>query len=403
MDSTLQIAILSDVHAYASKTTNPPSYVTPAAPADDHLNNPIAGLKKLVEDEKLQCNALLCAGDMCDKADPNAQTFMWDQLHQIGDCLKAEAVFAVPGNHDLDSRYAQSDHDPKAHLQSLDPLFPLTDENASNKFWARHFAFLEFPNWRLLLLNSAAFHGGGKKQAEEFERGRVSQKTIVAIESYMKGADPKPLNLLLCHHHPLKNDDIELKDYSQMVGGDLLLNLIGRGKYGDWIVIHGHKHYPRIWYGAGTGSAPVVFSAGSFSARLYPELGSKVRNQFYVVTFPLAKYDALCLGVCGTCQAWEWEYAAGWSRARSTSTIPYSSAFGTRRNPLAIARDVASTVQSLQSDAWVKWEEICEHVADAKYVLPEDFKRVQDLLANQYHVKCVRDSDGFPIEFRSQV
>jgi hypothetical protein len=67
--------------------------------------------------------------------------------------------------------------------------------------------------------------------------------------------------------------------------GQFLLDLLAYDSNGDWVVLHGHKHCPKISYAAGGVTSPIVFSCGSIGAKLYPELNGNVRNQWYLLEF----------------------------------------------------------------------------------------------------------------------
>src|SRR5262249_54081973 len=150
-----------------------------------------------------------------------------------------------------------------------------------DSYWSRDFFILEEANSIIVVLNSSAFHGTNSDAAviKEYEHGRVSDRTISAIQRSLKGRK-KPLQLLLTHHHIYKNERIMAKDYSEMKNGTKLLEMLTTEVGGQWVVLHGHRHYPAIQYGHGDSSSAIIFSAGSFSRRLN-ELSRESANQFY--------------------------------------------------------------------------------------------------------------------------
>jgi hypothetical protein len=396
----LTIALLSDIHAHilAPDDAKAPSYLATSLPTTDHVRNPVAGLRKLISDADLTANVLICGGDLGDKANPNAQMFVWDQLRTLKGDLHAKAVISAAGNHDLDSRYKYNDHDAKGTLQALDPMFPGLEVAQCDRFWSRNFVVVDHEQWRLLVLNSAAYHGAGKTPEKEFQHGRVSQRTITAITRELKERPLKALNVLLCHHHLIKNDEIALEDYSQMAGGDLLLNVLGTGEFGNWIVLHGHKHYPRIWYAPGGSTAPTIFSAGSFSAKLYPELGTRVRNQFYVLNFPLESYASLKMGACGTANAWDWIVGLGWQRARTESGIPFRAGFGCRVHPESLTHDVAAALAA-SGEPYKTWDEMAALAPALNYLTPHDLNVAIRALRDHHAINVSRDDQGLPSHF----
>src|SRR5207248_25638 len=121
---------------------------------------------------------------------------------------------------------------------------------------------------RILLIDSCAYHG----VKGEHNHGRISDATLGEIDRRLSADGPCALNLLVCHHHPQKLAEYKLGDYDDMVNGQKLLDLLGYGKHGDWVVLHGHKHCPKVSYAAGGATSPLVFSCGSVGARLFAEL-----------------------------------------------------------------------------------------------------------------------------------
>jgi predicted MPP superfamily phosphohydrolase len=402
MSKNLRIAVVSDIHAHTLQPNDPkaPSYLSLHSSDGQPLLNPMAGLFQLIADQNLEADLVLCGGDMCDKANSAAQTYVWSKLQSLGQALGNARVIGTAGNHDMDSRFNE-DFDAKGALQSLVPAFPGLDDHACDRFWSRNFVIVEGEGWRLLNLNSSAYHGYRAPTAdehagdEEYNRGRVSLKTIAEIVRQMDGRERKAVNILLTHHHPLRNSDIpNSADYSEMVLGDQLVNAIGDLNVGDWMVIHGHKHFPKIWYAGGTGGrTPVVFSAGSFSAKLYAEIGALARNQFYIVDIPLSAVSAAKIGVLGQITAWDWIHAQGWIPAQSASGVVHKSGFGWRENPDSVSKVIAEAFSNL-SGPFGEWSAIVEAVPFAKYLSPASLVHVQRALLDDYGLELLFDQNG---------
>ncbi len=339
---------------------------------------------------------------MGDKADAGAQTFAWEKLQGLAAKLGASLI-ATAGNHDMDSRHT-TEHDAKGILQSLTPMFPGLPESDCDRYWARNFVVVDTePHWRMVVLNSSAYHGGGTPKDDpdfataEFERGRVSDRTTQAISAQLRGEVRKPLNILLCHHHPLRNAEMpQFIDYSEMRGGDTLINVLNDLDVGDWIIIHGHKHFPRIWYGPSeSGRAPVVFSAGSFSVKLYSELAALARNQFYVIDFPLDRMQEEMVGVLGIVAAWDWTTSLGWLPAKERSGIADQSGFGWRENPDRVAHLIAKQVKpSLVSSGrpYFSWAELNEAMALLPFLSPRSLGQVLQSLGNTHGLHILYDA-----------
>ena len=148
--------------------------------------------------------------------------------------------------------------------------FRFRNTKVSDQYWAKHFAIMRKQEYRLLLLNSCAYHGG---QDSEKDHGHSYEATLGLIREALE-ADCRPaaVNLLLCHHHPQQHQEFKLGDYDAMKNGQLLLELLGSGQLGHWLIIHGHKHHPKLCYASGGAASPVIFSAGSLSVDIQHEL-----------------------------------------------------------------------------------------------------------------------------------
>jgi hypothetical protein len=388
LSDSLKIAVASDLHAFdkVGDGAVSPSHLRITAPENEPGKHPIVGLLKLIEEQGLVADLLVSPGDLGDKANPSGILYAWRAIHQIGAKLGAELVTASSGNHDLDSRYLTSE-DAKGFLLSMTPPYPLPDEVSNNKYWARNFVIKDESNYRLVILNSSAYHGG---QPGEINHGRVAESTLSVLQDDLSKLEPKLINVFLCHHHPQQHMELNLGDYDVMKNGQLLLDLLGSGEFGRWLIIHGHKHHPKIAYAQGGATSPVVFSAGSLCANLYLELQTLARNQFYIVTLPYA--DLNRLGLVGRIEAWDWASGAGWAPAAgSSSGLPASCYFGYRTDPRLLANKVSDLVVHNKVD----WSAVREALPEITYLLPQDLFVLKKELKSLHGLEVI-EVDGQP-------
>lgn len=365
----LRIAVASDLHAYetlGSDTATSPSHLRVSLPENEPGKHPISGLLKLIETERLTADLFLCAGDIGDKAQPVGIQYAWKAIHEVGRKLGASLVAATSGNHDLDSRYINTDDaDAKGFLLGLEPPYPLPDESLNDKYWARNYVVVDRDQYRLVILNSSAYHGTAPG---EIDHGRISASTLSSISKDLDRLEPKLVNLLLCHHHPQQHMELNLGDYDVMRNGQELLDMLGSGRYGRWLVVHGHKHHPKVTYASGAATSPVIFSAGSLCAKLYLELQTKARNQFYMIS--LTHQHLKDFGLVGTLKAWDWAHGDGWAPAAGVNSgLPAESAFGYRGEPRQIARRISTLVVEK-----LGWREVCVRIPEAAYYLGQDLE-----------------------------
>ena len=390
----MRIAVISDIHAYEDGGGGPkPSFLNTRLPEDQPARHPFAGLMQLIGgDGTIRADILVCCGDIGDKASPAGIDWAWKWLDRIRVELGASRTFATSGNHDLDSRYLYTDHDAKGVLQALNPLYPLDDADANDRYWSRNFAVELANDCRIVTLNSAAYHGVD----DEWEHGRVSARTLTRLQQALVDSPNQLANVLICHHHPFRLGDIDLDDYSEMKGGDALLALLGSGAFGRWLIIHGHRHWPSLSYAPGGATSPIVFAAGSFSAVLYPELGTRARNQFYILDLPISDYPAMGLGLVGEFHAWDWSSNVGWIPAHEGSGLPHRGGFGTRDGGDLIAAQIADQFTAT-TDPFLSWEDVCAQSPRVRFLLPTDIAMCTRALEEEYGIN-VLTRDGYPMQ-----
>lgn len=374
----IRIAVISDLHAYEEPNgQSAPSYLCIRDPSDGPGTNPIPALTKLIESEGLSADLLLCPGDLTDKAHPGSLIYAWDVINDLRHKLGASLLAATTGNHDVDSHLIYSRYEPAGALKRLHPKYPLpnADDAINDRYWSRGFTVVENDVYRLLVLNSSDHHS----VPEEVTRGRVGDRALDEIKDAISGEAPG-INILMCHHHPHQHMEIGLGEDDVMRSGQLLLDALGSGKYGRWLVIHGHKHHPKVTYAAGGSTSPVVFAAGSVSARLYSALATVARNQFYIISLFTNPHPAVPFG--GLVDVWDWAAGRGWKKAGPDSGLPCRFGFGCRTDPVALAAQISTGLQHDKAD----WSDVVARHPEVEYLLPQDFALLRMHLANNYRV-----------------
>lgn len=404
VENKLRLAVVSDLHVFDGEIDKdrPPSHWNVARDSFINDSSPLPDLLDLIANKSIAADVLLCGGDMADKADPAALIAAWEGLHELKRALNASDLFATVGNHDVDSRFQQVgeknktdqfDIDPVGILQSLRPSFPMSSEALCDRYWARKYAISECEDWRLLNINSSAFHGYSPNPLDpEFNNGRVSSFTVENIRSELRDLDRKPLNIALFHHHPTRfnNLDSTWQDYSEMIGGERLLEVLAESNQ-EWLIIHGHKHRARLMRHSGGADAPIIMTAGSFSARAGS--GDHFSNQFYILDFDLKAIEDMH-ALRGKIRSWAWA-GQGWEESLWGNTIPNGSGFGARISPRSTAKDIYEKYRALPS---VKWAQVKQDFGDIQYMLPDDVKRLLSHLEKTHGADLTTsDRDGSPI------
>jgi len=393
LSDVLRIAVLSDLHAVEVSAVDDlaGSFVSTSASEKLVEQHPIMALLELIgnPDDRLTADVVLCPGDMTQYSEPTPLKYVWQKLQEVAAKLGAKPVVATVGNHDVVSRGFKLEKFDA--LKGLVPNFPISDRDSPG-FWADYFTILDGDNYRIVVLNSSAYHGlesdDDGERKKEYERGRIEPATLSALAAKLAGPIPL-INILMCHHHPLKHSEHELGEYDEIVGGQRLLELLGTGKFGRWLVIHGHKHHPKIQTAAGGSLAPVVFSAGSFSKKLYPTLASHCRNQFYILEIVPADSDLP--SVKGTFRAWTWHHGTGWAPSVGNDGLPSSGGFGTNID----LGNVLSLVAAHTTKGSAEWKAIVAATPSLRFVSPGDIHLIRDYLKTR--AMKLEFDDGIPV------
>lgn len=397
----LRLLVLSDMHAYcgAARDKAPSSIqITGRDPEDvDVFNGCLVALKASGVE---QVDAVLCAGDMTDEADPEALERVWAFLNQVASALGARLI-ATTGNHDVDSR-GRRGVDPRESLLDLQPLFPTGTEPGQQHYFTHHFCLDEIGETPILVLNSSAHHGmvhevvtqdGTPWNEHEYNHGRVTRATIAKISAALDAQTADRTSVMLTHHHPIQLPGSDASELSQMVDGAELLNALAR--HGQWLVIHGHKHRPFIHYAPGGGGSPVIVSVGSMGATMDGEYEQAVENQIYLIELlSPSEADALHLGVAGTVRAWTrepWGRPA-WREAAPQDALPALNGFGWRENPATVSRGIADWLGRQGGSATI--QEVEQEFPALPYLIPSDLELTISHLERNRGCMVVRDTGG---------
>ena len=377
---------MSDVHAYSKAQLKPdearPSFVELANPANPSVN-PFTAVHELINREGLEADVLVSGGDLGDKGSPQAMNYAWTEIKKVQSSLKAPLLLSATGNHDMDSRHLNG-YDARGALQGLDD-YPFAAQSLRDAYWANNVVVQEHPAFRSVLLNSSAYHG----YEDEWKHGRVSARTRQYLVDRLAATTDPGINLLITHHHLYPLGGVNLGDYSEMKEASALLKLLGSGEHGSWLVIHGHRHWPSLSQASGSQGAPIVFSAGSFSAVLYDELQDKARNQFYILEIE----DALPgHRIRGRFTSWDWISDEGFLPAGERSGLPHRGGFGGALNGAELADQVA-TAYLADGRQFMPYSDFVTAVPDLGYAMPGDVDRFIESLRSTHGLAVLMDRE----------
>lgn len=365
MPNEFSLLVVSDLHASSNDEHSDVTHVL-VSTENDPRENAVTGLKAFLADEQIKADLVVCPGDLCHQADRDALRYAWRELDEIKKIVGAQEVVATAGNHDMNSRLHLV-NDARGELLDLMPRFPIADEQLSDRYWARNVVVRRGDGWRMVVLNSCAYHGF----ADEHEHGRISESTLRHIEDLL-AEDPEPINFVLCHHHPEPATEFQLDNLEHMRGGDQLVALLERPDRTRWMVIHGHRHWPALGYVGSKTSAPVRLAAGSVGMHLYKQAATRVRNQIYRLSFEPATTAVLGVPLAGTFEAWDWISGDGWNPATNRSGLPARGGFGWRRDGHEVAADLRMAVEAGEVARRLDWNGLLKWQRRLKYLSPLD-------------------------------
>jgi hypothetical protein len=381
---TLRIAVASDLHCHDTKEQIPPeSFLCVDTPASPWRANPLEALYRFVGSEGLKVHGLVCPGDIANRCSEKGLTFGWNAMRELGSRLNAQFIVSTVGNHDVDSRKKHGPH-PFAIVRRLGGGFPVPSPADTARFWKEHFCRVAAEGAHLLILNSSAHHN----TVEEAEHGAVNDETLEAIESELESIDGTGPRLAILHHHPHLHEDINLGAADVMHGGQKFIDLLTLHGFG--LVVHGHKHHPKISYGQGGTTSPTIFASASLSFINKGALSTITRNLFHVIEIE-TDHLAGCT-TRGTVLSWEFNYGTGWRPTVSRSGgLPHRAGFGCRMLPLEIG---AMIVEATPANA--SWKDIETAIPQLKHMIPTDLKLLLNWLREDAEYDVLFDDNALP-------
>ena len=328
MPLPLRVAVVSDMHCHGrgdceGRRESHLIANDPRVPGERH---PVQSLLDLLEAESLTADVLLCPGDLAHKASPDGLSQSWAHLREIAQELSTSHLICTLGNHDVASRARHGD--PFDIAKHVHPLFPIADSSANDQFWAQGFCLQRLTSDADIVVINTAYHHYDELEAKH---GTFPDAQLHHLDHFLRANTAPALRLALLHHHPVLHSFAGFGSSDVLPNGDALLAILAAN--GSRLVIHGHKHHPRLRREMLGGDSVFVFAAGSLSAYLL-EIGTRTRNLFHIV-----EVNSITGGLQGSVRSWEFNYARGWNPTSvSSSEFPHIANFGPQAGPNLPAR-----------------------------------------------------------------
>jgi hypothetical protein len=413
MAKTVRLAIISDLHFRADLN----GAYRPAAGSQGASFDPIAGLLDFLrkDGDALKgtdgsiADYLVCPGDICDRANAQAFNVGWEKLKEIQTVLGAAHMVAATGNHEVISRTEVTDGgvqpesaiDPLCHLQKLReyPTCLLRTEAERWTYWGRGYEIIEEESILILLVNSSHFHF--TMAPGEYLRGRIGEVALKLLRDELKNRvdqDRDRIFLVLMHHHPISHVDLDVElGRTEMYNGAHLMQILSECGVA-WLVIHGHKHHPKLRFGSDDGPGKsIIFAAGSGGAELTGELAARTRLQFYIVEADVTT-QALDAQAAGRIRSFSWVDNRWQHCLRKDHGLPDRCGFSIPECDVAGAAKKVATVLCQSSYAYLTWEEVMESVPELSMLLPGKIEVLRRALSAEGVNATWPESNHFPTD-----
>lgn len=304
-------------------------------------------------------DALCITGDVSDRAHPAEFMRANEVISKIVSFLNIEKsrVFYVPGNHDVSWAIkpwlSWEDH-------RYDPLFAPT----SFTQWlpAASFGGYEqppfFSAWEsddLLVVgvNSAAYDV--PKPGDGIHYGLVKEETVREIDAYCERLNRSEHQVRVCllHHHPILYSDPrpDVADVSAAVNAENLRKILSKHRFD--LVVHGHKHWPRIGTHLIANQWPLsILGAGSFSALPDPQWTGETANQFHVIEVSgRDDENGHSPGLAyGHVETWAYQINGVWAPGNARVGLRASEGYGSVVSPAVVERMVQKALAEAQGE-----------------------------------------------------
>lgn len=413
---TIRLAVISDLHfrRHSNEET-----CRPAAATQGKSTDPVEGLLTLIQngsahigfDDDRIADYLLCPGDIGDMADAAAFNQGWERLKALQKALGAKHLIASTGNHEVSSRASPVDDlagnveaevDPLAAMQSQNdyPSDLLDPDVGRWVYWGRGYEIIETGEMLLVLVNSSHFHP--TTRANEFERGRIGEVSLSQLRKELLGrvkSNEDRVFIMLLHHHPIAHESLDVKlGKIPMSNGPNLMEVLAQTGVA-WLVIHGHKHFPRLIYSSDEGAGrSVVFAAGSGGAQLTGDVAEKTRLQFYLVEASILDQRVMPKAE-GRFRAYSWIDRAWQPSVRRKEGLPDRCGYRIPEMDFQALGVQIKEALLTSGEKYMKWVELATVVPLLAHILPKDAPTLKKVLASMEVKSTWEDGDYFPKEF----
>jgi len=312
-----------------------------------------------------------------------------------------ESIFFVPGNHDVHWPVMQLAPSDFWEAMKYAPLLQktlkfhtyLSHKKAGAFDEHPHFVLWDHPKAFVIAINSAAYDGPEVKN----HAGIFKQSSVDALKQMLQlelPANDERLRLCLIHHHPIQYSEPspDAQDVSILTNAENLLNTLTEFKFD--LLLHGHKHHPRLNTHSGNNVQPyVTMGGGSFSATLYPVYYGSLANLFHVININGRNKNTR--GIEGSVQTWMFNPKNKWQPSHVKMGMPHTEVFGAHFSPSEIEAKVGTIVATIIADQSVcSVEDLEREDSQLKHVRRTALYAALKAVSDAQGLKMIGDEDA---------
>lgn len=402
MTFPIKIAVISDIHigTHARSKDLNPHVVEPGS-----ANKFIDRFLEFIKVEGITADYLVISGDISSKCMRQEFLHAEQVILKIADGLrvKSDKVYFVPGNHDVDWDVLSLRHnspEDKSDLrikQRYDPIKFVDFFHSSNSASELNGLF-DDPYIACWDLDDVCFVGYNSAWHDEPEQmnhpGLVDAQHLQALRNLLEGKtlDGK-VKIFITHHHLIPHDEPDFKpNFSVMQNAEGLLDILDKFRFD--VVIHGHKHYPRIkHYDHGGNHKIIVIAAGSFSAALGTHL-DYTANMFHLLTTESRHSDDETIQ--GKLNSWAYSEARGWYTNKEEVGVNPCEPFGYYNSLSILYREVVNLInKAFAIHGSIKWSKLLEDNPDLQYVGSRSMKALCNKIEEDGICEVYSIEEGF--------
>ncbi len=297
----MKIAFVSDIHF--GKLACTAEFSVPGENNSNDTKNAAAftdGLVNLLKEQEV--SFLFIAGDLTSCGSPQEFYYCEEKIMEIAakSNVASENIICTMGNHDVDWKIIGlaeaagiNNGDVKTiasekyqQIASNVPAVVLDRIPKPEDFGPKPFSGVVENNFIVFILNSSCF----SSPSQHNKHGRLDKCQLEWLEEKMQFYENDTrTKIVMLHHHPIHYPyPIICEDPSLLEEGSELISICG--KYGINMVLHGHRHHPRVKTEMENGwKHPITFiCAGSLSVGPNDRNDGTIPNTVHIIDMSAA-------------------------------------------------------------------------------------------------------------------